>query len=391
MSPMDLEKVPLKKIAVAVLAILHCTWIPTISGQAGSQLQRPSPQVIIEETRDLGTISAPQGIQGRDGGYSARFNGKSIWVYGDTILSENAGMHANSWSWTDDLVAGDGIDRFKTSVDPAGTPLPLLLSTEKERAFNRDHLPTKCGKPPCGSRWALWPGALVPDPGRNRLLVFYEKIRVKPGFLNFETAGHSVAVWQKIESPATRPVFNRVIKHPTLMFDANEPGFGTAAVIVGTRLYIFGCDTTETAKPCRLARVPLARALDRTAWRFFAASGQWREEIHKSAPVFEGNDILSVSFNPSLNRFLAVYSRPMGTAVLLRTARAPEGPWSAPVHAFDAMPPANDIGWIYDAQEHAEYARDGGRRIFITYSRQTAPDAFEMRLVSVTLSNKRSP
>lgn len=93
--------------------------------------------------------------------------------------------------------------------------------------------------------------------------------------------------------------------------------------------------------------------------------------------------MISVSYNAYLNKFLAVYSQPMSTGVMLRTAKNLEGPWSQPLKAFDAMPPANTIGWIYDAMEHPEYARDNGRMIYITYSRQTGPLTFEMRLVSV--------
>jgi Domain of unknown function (DUF4185) len=378
-----------RRIACALVMVVFSLPVPPWCSARAPEA--PSPEVRVETVKDLGAIHPPPGIRGRDGGYSARYDGESIWVYGDTLYDGKGGMVSNSWSRTGDLDAGDGIDGFKASAGAGGAPAALLPFTDKERAFNRNHLTEECKKPPCGSRWALWPGALVPDPVRNRLLVFYEKIRVKSGFLNFETAGHSVAVWQAKGSPATRPVFNREKNHPTLMFGAGEPGFGSAAIVSGSQLFIFGCDLEGGGKPCRLARVPLDRVLDRTAWLFFTEDSRWQKEIDNSAPVFAGNDIMSVSFNPYLGRYLAVYSRPLGRAVMFRTAPAPEGPWSAPLYAFDALAPANETGWIYDAQEHPAYARDGGRRIFITYSRQTGPDSFEMRLVSLKLVKIHTP
>lgn len=71
---------------------------------------------------------------------------------------------------------------------------------------------------------------------------------------------------------------------------------------------------------------------------------------------------------------------------MLRIAQKIEGPWSEPVLVFKAKRPESDLGWVYDALEHPEYAVDNGKTIYITYSRQTGLQNFEMRLVSVQLA-----
>ena len=69
----------------------------------------------------------------------------------------------------------------------------------------------------------------------------------------------------------------------------------------------------------------------------------------------------------------------------MRSAPAPEGPWSRPVQAFKAMAPVGDPGWVYDALPHPEVSPDGGRTQYVTYSRSTGPFASEMRVVEVVL------
>ncbi|MBN2494613.1 MAG: hypothetical protein JXR96_08500, partial [Deltaproteobacteria bacterium] len=62
----------------------------------------------------------------------------------------------------------------------------------------------------------------------------------------------------------------------------------------------------------------------------------------------------------------------------------PEGPWSASLHAFDALPPENDAGWVYDVLSHPELEQDG-RIQYVTYSRATGDFLSELRVVELAL------
>ena len=376
--------------AVAATALTVCAAPLTVRAE-----NPPLPEVRIETATDLGVVTPPRGILGRDGGYSVRYGDTSFWIYGDTLIrgrqGQEPGLISNSWSWTEDLCAADGIDGMAHALDDAKSPMPIFPLTDDEQAFNRAHQPARCTQEPCGTRWALWPGALVADPARGRLLAFYEKVLVGSKPFDFQIAGHAVAVWSDIRNPVHRPVFREGEKDSSLMFAAGEPGFGSGALTIDEMLFAFGCDREGMEKPCRLARVPLKTVLERKTWRFYSGPNAWTADIEKSTTVFSGNDILSVSYNGYLRRFLAVYARPMGRSVMVRTAPAPRGPWSAPAVAFEAKPPASETGWIYDALEHPEYAEEEGRRIFITYSRQTGPESFEQRLVAVRISRPGTP
>lgn len=79
---------------------------------------------------DLGAQPQPEPILGRDGAASETFDGSSVWLFGDTQFrdskSEGALLVSNSWSWTDDFDASDGIALFQP-VDVGQPPRSLLL------------------------------------------------------------------------------------------------------------------------------------------------------------------------------------------------------------------------------------------------------------------------
>jgi hypothetical protein len=359
---------------------------------AGCGVESPPANISIVQATDLGVIPANPDILGRDGGYSALFEGKSVWLYGDTFLAkpnaEDFSLISDSWSFTSDLTAQGGITGFQERLDSAGAPEMILNNTATEAAFNAAHNSNNCQATPCGARWALWPGALVVDPGSGDGLIFYSLVFAQPGSFNFQSVGSSVATWPSLTAPTQRPTINPAVvaAHPDLLFSESEPGFGSAAFIRGGRLYAYGCGVPNGSgfdKGCRLGRVDPANVTNRRAWTYFSGSG-WSAQIGSAVPLFSGEGILSVAWNSFLGEYVAVYSEPFSNDVMIRTAPNPEGPWSGPLVAFVAMAPSS--GTVYDAQAHPEYDLNGGQTIFVSYSRNTpAPFTSEMRSVEVEL------
>ncbi len=348
---------------------------------------------MVAKTSDLGTIPTNPEILGRDGAYSTVFQGYDIWIYGDTFLAnpnaEDFSLIGDSWSYTTDMNAQDGITGFQERLDSSGAPTMILVLSPTEFAFNEAHNGNPCAEQPCGARWALWPSSIVTDTVDNRALVFYMVVYAQPGAFNFQSSGNSVALWQDFQQLPQRPAFNPpiVAGHPDLMFDENEPNFGTAAFIEDGMLYIYGCGTPSNGadKGCRLGRVDPGSVQDRSAWTFYAGNGNWSSQLGDAVSVFTGSSIVSVSWNSFLQQYVAVYSPPFSQNVVMRTAPNPEGPWSSEVVAFVAMQPAS--GNVYDAHAHSEYDINGGQTIFVTYSRSTGTFSSEVRLVSVQLQH----
>jgi len=348
----------------------------------------PPPGLVVNAS-DIGTLQTTSRILGRDGGYSGVFQGNDIWLYGDTFLAspdvQGQSLLSDTWSFSTNLSA---IASFQERVDSAGAPTMILPLTAQEQAFNLAHSGNPCSQQPCGARWALWPGPIVVDPATNRALIFYSLVSALPGAFNFQSLGNSVATWQDFTRQPQRPAISPIVVagHPDLLFSQDEPGFGSAAFIQGGTLYAYGCGNKDPAdKGCRLGRVDPARVLDRTAWTFFAGNGAWSAQLSNAVPVFTGDDIMNVSLNSNLQRYVAIYSQPLSQKVMMRTSPNPEGPWSGEITAFVAMQPVPGGSNVHDAMAHPEYNVDGGRIMFVSYSRSTGAFSSEVRLVSLEL------
>src|SRR5271170_5612737 len=114
----------------------------------GVEIGSAPPTLSVLKVTDLGAISTNPDILGRDGGYSALFQGYSVWLYGDTFLAspnaEDFTLISDSWSYTNDLVAQGGITGFHERLDSAGAPTMILPLTADEEAFNAAHNGNNC-------------------------------------------------------------------------------------------------------------------------------------------------------------------------------------------------------------------------------------------------------
>ena len=334
--------------------------------------------------RDLGPLPTNPAIRGRDGGYSALVAGRSVWLYGDTILAapgeDGSSWRNNTWSWTLDTAAADGLNGFAEPLDAQGAPLEFFPVTADEADFNQRHAGDPCQEAPCGARRVLWPGPLVPLED-GRALAFYLKIHGEPGEWNFSSLGCGVALWDGTDAPPTRPEVRPGHAEPTLLWPADAEFCPSAALLEGDHLYAWSC-IENPGKPCHLARVPPADALDPAAWRYWDGDA-WAPDRADAAPVFRGNDMASVHRSPHFGLLLAIYSRPLDREIVLRTAERPEGPWSREERLFLALEaPSGDAP--YSGMAHPE--QSDGPREFISYHRGTGDWQGELRLVEVTLA-----
>lgn len=344
-----------------------------------------APSIVAQAT-DLGPLEQAAAIQGRDGGYSARLWGTSVWVYGDSILSvqgeDGSSWRNNTWSYTADFDAAGGITGFVERSDSRGAPYELFPQTDAERAFNQAHSGPSCQEP-CGARWALWPGPVAWDPEAERALLVYTKIYGEPGEWNFHGVGTGIAVWTGLDDPVVRPVIDSAAEHPTLLW-GDDGGLASAAVVDGGMLYLFGCHGSD--KHCKLGRSPLADVHNPAAWRYFAGGDSWTANASDAVGLFSAMDMTTVHWNDYLQAWIAFYSPPFENRIMMRTAPALTGPWSAPMHVVDTLAPGdNPDGSAYSGLGHAELARAGGRIEYVSYYRGTQPWFGEIRLVEIEL------
>ena len=199
-----------------------------------------------------------------------------------------------------------------------------------------------------------------------------------------------MAVWTGGSLTSDRPVLRPERDTPAIHFGPDEPEWGTAALAVAGQMYVYACENGDIGWPCRLARVPIAAALDRSRWRFFAGSGRWSHDWRDAQEVLSGGlseGVLSVHWNPSLGQFIALSSRPLDARIAIRLADHPEGPWSDALIDIDTLHSGPRWFWTRWGLAHPELARDEGRTEYVTYWRMHLGKS-EIRLMEIRFGRK---
>jgi hypothetical protein len=375
---MMLRRALVTTVAVAMLAtgqtsVARSAGIGT--GEAPVPVDHPADLIVDQQPRpprigqahEVGKLSQPPSVTARDVGASALIGSRVLWTFGDTLLKAPAEDGERMRSSTAALGRVASPLKLEEPLDSKGAPKQFLPFTDEEEQYNHDS-----GRP--DERIAVWPGSVVAD-GKGGGIVYYSKLFVHPGELNYEQIGVGLARVGPGETVAKRD--------PGLVFKAPEPAFDSGALVVDSDVLVYGCTPDGSLDfPCLVARAPLARAGDRAAYRFWDGS-DWTSDLGAAKPVLRGpSSGLAVTRSEHLGTYLAIYSEIFSNRVLLRTAARPEGPWSEPVEAYKS--PAPPQGTNYAAREHPELARDGGRTIVISYYHPTGALTGEMRLVELT-------
>ncbi len=340
----------------------------TVLGETESP---PPPVPPVLSVTDLGVIGQHPAIKGRDGGFSALVGGRSVWTFGDTPLNvTNANGDNwvdNSLAWTADRDASDGITLEGNYLDATGTPAEFIPYLPWERAYNDAHDGNPCQQEPCGAEFAFWPGEIVPDPARDRVLVFYGEIWRSPSQPGWRNVGRGIAVGRPDGSAVTRPIQNPGSRTPTLMWDEHDRlRFDAAAVVVNDVLFSYACAPGFFEFHCRVGRVPLANVLDKSAWRYYAGNGRWSAAQADAVTVLDGG-ANSVFYVPYLNAYMAVYNGVFSNDVFYHVSPTPWGPWSEQALLFTGRPGWNG-GTNNTAHAHPEFAEQDGRVQYITYA-----------------------
>jgi hypothetical protein len=347
-------------------------------------------------------------VVARDNGQSTGYDGRSVWAFDDTELQDPAGFISNSGAVTADLNASKGITLTSDNpftTGPAGVPAEIIPRTAAENAFTAANDPAATGCTPsatsnCGTVFGFWPGPVVTDPARHRVLVFYGKLcrgagagstcasgfvghAIGTGIVSLNMRTHTET--RLVEHGLPRPIQSVEGPDPTLLFPPSGAFGSNAAIVVGKDLYAYGACTS--AGRCALGRVPLAQVTDMRQWRYYAGTGtqgqpKWSTAASQAIPVMDGGAAgSSVAWDPALHAYLDIFMAGISSVADYELAPAPWGPWSAPQEMFKGAP-TTDL-WDYACFGHAELAQKDGRVQYVTYY---DPGTGQQDLVQVTFA-----
>jgi hypothetical protein len=361
---------------------MACT-ISISSAQTGTP-----PIPVIQSVTPMGTVTQNPLIQGRDGTYSALLNGKSVWLFNDTAMTKaNAAGNnfiPNTMSWATNLDASNGITLNGDYLDATGVPTEFMPYLPWEAQYNAAHNSKHCTANPCGAEFVMWPGPLVPDPARNRSLIFYTEIWRSPTITGWKTIGAGIAIWQN--GKITRPVVNPGTQYPTLIWTGSQTGFAGGWVIISDTLYTYGCSAGFLVQNCAIGQVPLANATVPADWTYYTAAGTWSSNPADAVTLFQGGAAgNSVFYDNFLGMYLAIYSGVFSNDVFYRVSYTPWGPWSNQTLIFTGLPGYQNNA-DYAALAHPEFAQGNGQTQYISYVQDTGFLAQVLQLVQVTFA-----
>lgn len=352
-----------------------------------AQVASPDAAPVVSGSQALGPLVQNAHVVARDNGQSAGYDGRSVWLFDDTILQNPGGFISNTAASTSDLDASDGISLLSDNAftDASGVPSSFIPVGDAEQAFQA----AACSSSDdvyCGMQYAFWPGPVVADPARHRILFSYGKLcrgaadgtPCESGFAGsmigtgFAQLDMDTRVVTRLPVTDSTPLITSPEgDDPTLMFPPSGTYTGGALLIKDDYLYAWGSSS--------LARVPVASLQDRTAWRYYDGTS-WSSSSADAVSVglVDGAGGGSVSYVPALGGYLNTYMPGLSNTGMFQTAPEPWGPWSTPQAMFTGLP-TNTL-WDYAMFGHPEYASNGGLTQYFTYYH---PESGQQELVRV--------
>ena len=294
-----------------------------------------------------------EGWVGADGAYSVPISDtKTLWLFSDTFVGSIRDGKRTGVAMVNNTVGIQEGNKLTFAIKKTGDKAQAILA------------------PPDGKGW-FWQMAGVHADGK--LFIFLPRVESTGagGAFGFK----HVEQWLgTISNPDADPTEwkAKYIKLPFAdLSGERKVSFGSAVLRDGEHLYIYGYEE-KPGKPflnrrLLVARVPLAKIADFDSWRFLS-SGDWKSDVKDATPLFNGLAAeSSVSFVPSLKRYVAVYTENgLGERIVGRFAVSPAGPWSEPLLLYRCPEmKANKKLFSYAAKAHPHLA--GDCELVITY------------------------
>ena len=299
------------------------------------------------------------GWTGGDGAYSAALGGgRFLWLFGDTFVGEvKEGRRINDLLINNSVAIQVGKQPQAASIDffykvsPDGRPAPFV-------------------EPEDGSGW-FWP---------------YHAVRTAEGLylflLRFERAENIfpfklVSTWLGHVSNPEEPPERWILSQRKIPWGSEQRQFGSYVLKEGEYCYVYGTVVERVRgverKDMILARAPVATLADFDAWRFYS-DGEWISDVNRASRICENvAGEFSVSYQPSLNRYVLVYTeKGISEYIVLRYSPTLHGPWSKPTRVYRCPEAGRDPRiYCYAAKGHPEIALSP-EELIITYFANSA-------------------
>jgi hypothetical protein len=341
----------------------------------------PTNESLVASVRYLGNqfLDNAVNVTGLDGATSMVLpSGDSLWLFGDTVEGpfetirglDLTKLCSNTAAIVPPQDTSQGIKRYRflAQADGKGPRQILPFAADEDPAVHRV--------------WAVH-GTCV----GQKLYLFYHRITQLKGvdvFVNFQLDGMGIARADVADLEFTRLTAPDGTRE---FWKGNEPGFGVFVERLDGFVYLWGSLMTGMY----LARTRPETIEDLSAYEYLVAAPsfdapnttpRWSKQFDPAAKLFDAvPNEMSAAYNPYLKQHVAFHSHLRENKIVMRTAPLITGPWSAAEIVYRPER-IKDDDFFYAAKEHPELARDGGRRLYVTFVNSTTyvPQLIELNL-----------
>ena len=320
------------------------------------------------------------GWWGADAAYSIPLaDGRSVWIFGDTLYGNARTVSGNEPRMVRNSI---GISR----CDDRGNWHLQYVICHDESGKPQDFFQAQVLRPQTKGSWYWALDGFVHEKDLWVTLLCVRNARVKrPDGFDFETCGTDLARVSDLEAD---PQKWKVNYFPLVPDEAGAYPSATA-VVDGGYAYLFALYEKDE-RPMLLTRIPLA-GLDEPArnLQYLAKTGKkmgaWMQGFKPkdAMPVMDrGTSEMTVRYHSDINQWLAVMRSPdlSSDAILLRTAPAITGPWSAGEVIYHIPEMRKDFPgydknvFCYAGKEHPEFEKPGSLVITYVCNTMKVPD-----------------
>ncbi|MEK6563723.1 MAG: DUF4185 domain-containing protein [Candidatus Omnitrophota bacterium] len=319
-------------------------------------------------------------VAGQDGGVSIPYNEKSLWIFGDTLLTNGGFVNNNialSAQPIENLTLSNASLEYKK--DSEKNTLPILLPEKGEDL--------------------IWPGQMFNYNG----IVYTYYITIK---MDEEVWFYALGEgWAKSTAPLTdinKAEFVRTGAYwpayeKTSITDG--PGFpvyddGKECVYMSNAYYDTAGDAQIKAGSF-MTRVKKDEAENLTAHEYWNGE-DWVKDKNQKINIFPApdneNTVSTIGWNAYLGKYLMIHNAgPLVNSITARTADNITGPWSQAKVIVDCDESLNNLFPCYSACWHPEMDKNNGQTIYVTTANWQRYYLYgiELKLEKIDESNNR--
>ncbi|HEY4102288.1 MAG TPA: DUF4185 domain-containing protein [Polyangiaceae bacterium] len=318
---------------------------------------------------------------------TALFRSDSEWIGGDGAYSVDLGNQRVLWLFGDSLIAKSSA-RSRDDAFFIRNSVAIQTGYDPTRAFMRFYYRVGADGassflPEDGKYW-FWPGHGIRL--GDRLLLFYGRVfQQSEGMWGF-ASGDSTAF--AVDNPDDEPSAWQP-RELTTADSSKSIDLGGAVLSLGAYLYVYGA--AGDLHDIYLARFSLAAASagDLTSPEWWNGSS-FGDASGRTALISPGAPEFSVNYAPALGKYLFFASEGFGASTLaIRSADAPEGPWSEPRDVLRPSESFSPDAFVYAGKAHPEQRGADLAATYVPSSMDGAPpdpndDLYYPRFVRVS-------